>query len=69
MVRANPSDYVSKYGYALKTFAELLEFLKEIRPPTGIVQAAEYRPPSVHELEGDLHALKLINLETEGLSQ
>ena len=67
IVKANPADYVQRYGPSLKSAHDLPEFVFDIKSPDGIVLAADYKPPLVHELEGDLHALKLINLELEGL--
>ena len=40
----------------------------EIKTPEGIVLAAEYHSQSVHELEGDLAAFKLVDLDAEGLA-
>ena len=46
------------------------DFVNEIRPPKGLVLAADQPQNPVHELVGDVHALKLIdNLEREGLGQ
>jgi len=40
-----------------------IDFFKE-----GIVLAADYQFNHVHQLEGDVEALKLVDLEAEGLS-
>ena len=48
---------------------ELPSFVREIRPPAGVVLAAEYQAPSLFELEGDVDALRLIDLEQWGLSE
>jgi hypothetical protein len=69
IIRANPVEYVQRYGTSLKTHIDLPQFVKEIRPPTGVVLAAEYSAPSLVELEGDIQALGLIDLEREGLSE
>ena len=71
IIRANPSDYVSRYGPSLKTATDMPDFVNEIKPPKGLVLAAEQpsESNSVHELYGDVHALKMIDLEREGLSQ
>ena len=45
------------------------DFVLDIQPPQGIVLAADYKYNQVHELEGELHALKLVDLEKEGLGQ
>ena len=69
MANANPAHYVQRYGSSLIPPDQLPEFVTQIRPPTGIVLAAEHRPTNVHELEGDIEALNLIDLDREGLSQ
>ena len=69
VIRANPVEYVERYGTSLKTHTELPQFVKEIRPPTGIVLASEHVSSGLHELEGDVDALKLIDLDYEGLSE
>ena len=69
VIRANPVEYVERYGASLKTHVELPQFVKEIRPPTGVVLAAEYSASSLLELEGDIQALSLIDLEREGLAE
>ena len=69
VIRANPAEYVQRYGATLKAHNELPQFVKEIKPPTGVVLAAEYNQSSLFELEGDIHALSLIDLEREGLGE
>ena len=69
VVRANPADYVARYGSSLKTSQELPQFVLDIKPPQGVVLAADYQYNNIHELEGDVGALKLVDLDREGLSQ
>ena len=69
IIRANPAEYVQRYGASLKKVNELPEFVLEIRPPQGVVLAADYQQRSVYELEGDIHALSLIDLDREGLGE
>ena len=68
VVRANPTEYVEKYGPSLMKFNDFPDFIKDIRPPQGLVLAADYvqKSPS---LEGDLQALSWIDLDREGLSE
>ena len=68
VVRANPAEYVATYGAQLKVPHDLPDFVFEVKTPEGLVLAADYKPAPFHELEGDLHAFKLVNLEQEGLS-
>lgn len=69
IIRANPVEYVQRYGSSLKQANELPDFVLEIQPPAGIVLAADYKYNQVHELEGELQALKLVDLDKEGLGQ
>ena len=69
VVKANPAEYVHTYGLSLRVSNDLPGFVNDIRNPDGIVLAADYRSSGIHELEGDLHALKLINLDQEGLGE
>lgn len=69
ILRANPNEYIEKYNDEVKPFHELPDFVREIRPPKGISLAAEYQLPPVIELVGDIDALKLLDLDKEGLSE
>jgi hypothetical protein len=69
IVRANPTEYIERYGNTLKRSVELPNFVKEIKPPSGLVLAADSSSSFNYELEGDLHALNLIDLENEGLNE
>jgi len=69
VIRANPVDYVQRYGASLKAYVELPEFVKEIKPPVGVVLAAQHVYASLLELEGDVDALNLIDLEYNGLAE
>jgi len=68
VVRANPAEYVEKYGSTLVT--EMPDFVREIATPAEVgVLAAEYRPRSLVELEGELEGFKYIDLDKEGLGE
>lgn len=41
IVRANPVEYVQRYGSSLKRSIELPSFVKEIKPPDGVILAAD----------------------------
>jgi hypothetical protein len=69
VIRANPVEYVQRYGASLQSHVDFPQFVREIRPPVGVVLAAEYVAPSLIELEGDVQALNLIDLEREGLAE
>lgn len=67
IVEANPDEYSSKYAGTLKSHQELPDFVRDIQPPQNLLLAHQYRAPAFHELEGDIHALSLIDLDREGL--
>lgn len=68
MIRADPEDYIKRYGPSLKSSQNLPNFVKSIKTPADVGKlAAEHNYNDVHELEGDLDALKLIDLDKEGL--
>lgn len=62
VVRANPAEYVKKYGDTLKKPSELPKLVLDIPTPAGISLAADHKPNAVPELEGDVDALKLVDL-------
>ena len=68
VISANPSEYVQTYGAALKQTQDLPDFVLEIKNPGGLVLASEKNACLAPELEGDLDALNLIDLDKEGLS-
>jgi hypothetical protein len=69
IVRADPIDYVHKYGSSLRPSHELPTFAKQIKPPKGIVLAADKKIPPKVKLEGDIHALELIDLDKHDLAE
>lgn len=69
VIRANPAEYVARYGATLKTARELPPFVLEIKPPAGVVLASEQQSNNVYELEGDVQALRLVDLDREGLGE
>lgn len=67
VIRANPLEYIERYGSNLKSSNELPEYVLDIKNPDGIELAAETKQDINFELIGDLDALNLIDLEKEGL--
>lgn len=68
VVRANPAEYVEKYGETL--VSDLPDFVKEIPTPEEFgVLAADYKAKSLVELEGELEAFEFIDLDKEGLGE
>jgi hypothetical protein len=71
-VRTNPKDYIDKYGDALKNSKEIYKCVKEISPDITLLSDEDYNREQVkfrYELEGDLEALKYVDLDKEGLSE
>lgn len=70
VIRANPEEYRNRYGNILVTSKELPQYVLDIPTPNDLVLAANYTPPDpYYELEGDLPALQLFNLESVGLGE
>lgn len=55
------------FGDSLKSVGEIPQFILDIKNPNGLVLAADYDYNPVHELEGNVEALNLVDLESEGL--
>lgn len=70
VVKADPTEYVKKYGKSLKKSNELPDYVLDIETPEGLNLASSLnnKKPS-YDLEGDIEALKLIDLDKEGLSE
>jgi len=68
-INANPIDYVNRYGNTLKTFSEFPDILKRIKHDENIRLAADIKTKPAELLIGDVDALRLVNLEKEGLSE
>lgn len=72
VIRADPNDYLKRYGpWALTPSDQLPDYVKNIPTPPGIRLAADEaanprRPP---ELYGDVHALRLVDLDKVGLGE
>lgn len=68
ILKVDPNEYKELYYDNIKDTKELPKIAKEIKPPRGLVFAADYpvKPPI---LEGDIHALKFLNLEAAGLTE
>jgi hypothetical protein len=70
VIRANPAEYVQRYGASLKVHTALPQFVLDIATPADVgTLAADFRYRSVLELEGQLEGFQYVNLDTEGLSE
>lgn len=71
--QASPEEYISKYSTSLLDVTQMPEYVRDIRPTTtGLVLAADVAKSGqfqVPQLEGDVFALSLIDLEREGLGE
>lgn len=66
--KASPSDYTHRYGENLWPSTNLPNFVLDIQTPAELAPLAAEHKPKVHQLYGDLDALKLIDLDREGLA-
>ena len=72
IIKANPVEYIQKYGSSLKKTEELPNFVHDILPPKGISLANSCNCSQknlAYDLEGDVEALSYIDLDKEGLSE
>lgn len=70
VIRANPAEYVQKYGTSLQNSNQLPSFVLDIKTPDEVgALAADYKYSSVYELEGQLEGLENVDLEKEGLGE
>jgi hypothetical protein len=70
VVNANPVDYVERFGPSLIKSNDLPDFVKKIAAPKGITLASDLKSSDIgYELDGDIEALKFINLEKEDLAE
>lgn len=69
VIKANPAEYVQRYGSSLKHSRDLPQFVLDIQTPNELVLAADYKYNTVLELEGQLEAFKYVNLDREGLTE
>jgi hypothetical protein len=67
VVRADPQEYLEKYGSSLKRLEEMPDFVRDFKTPSDLLPKTPLTTPP--ELEGDLYALTLIDLDREGLSE
>ncbi len=66
--RADPAAYVKKYGRKLVKSSALPELVTELPTEEGYTLAAQFTNDDLYELEGDVQALKLVDLDAEGLA-
>lgn len=68
IINADPKQYSDRFGKTLYRSEELPQFAKEIKNPDGLNLAADVLDRSC-ELIGDVKALKLLDLDKEGLGE
>ena len=69
VISADPIKYLQKFGTSLKNARELPDFVLDIKTPDSMKLAAECRDVHVPELIGEVEALKLVDLNREGLNE
>jgi hypothetical protein len=62
VIKADPNEYYEKYKDTITDFSKLPQYIRDIKPPEGIKLAANYDHKISYDLEGDIHALNLIDL-------
>lgn len=67
VVEANPQEYVSRHGSSLVRADALPEVARQVSNQHGVQLAANTKASESIRLEGDVHALRLVNLEQNGL--
>jgi len=66
---ADPEEYVRRHGAELLRHEEFKNAAARIGAPDNVIVSESHRELGLPELEGDVQALKLIDLERSGLSQ
>ena len=66
VVSADPREYIAKYGSSLKRSHEMPSFVVDMEGQNGYKKYVQEQGIA-NELEGDLDALKYLDLEREGL--
>jgi len=66
VVNADPREYAQKYGNQLKRSNELPSFVVELENNNGF-RKYQREQGTAYELEGDIEALKYLDLDREGL--
>ena len=67
--RADPEEYVRRHGHDLLRHDEFFSKIKSIGAPDSLIQIESHFDQGLPDLEGDLEALKLIDLERSGLGE
>lgn len=67
--RTDPIRYTEEHRGEIIPPVELPIEIKSIKPPAGLVLAADYRPVQPPPLAGDIDALLLVDLDKFGLSE
>ncbi len=68
-IAANPAEYRLKYEGSMKEARDLPKFVLDIERPLGVTLAADVKTNGVFELEGQVEALRLVDLDREGLAE
>lgn len=64
VVQCNPEEYVQRYGDSLVDASQLPSFVRDIQPPNGLTLAVNQPVAKMPQLEGDIHALSLVDEQT-----
>jgi hypothetical protein len=67
IINADPQEYQKRYGSSLLRPDALPDVAIQFGSQPGLQLAATHRPPDIPILEGDIQALRLIDLDSVGL--
>ena len=67
VLKMDPLEYIEKYGSSLKSPSEFPDEIKEFKIESDMILAAD-KSNDDYELVGDIQALSLVDLESEGLT-
>lgn len=69
-IKADPKEYLSRYGEVVVEAEDLPKFVTDIPTPKDVgALASDALDRAIDELIGDLEAMRLVNLEAEGLEK
>jgi hypothetical protein len=69
VTEANPEEYSRQYGAQLVASSSLPAIAKNVQAPSGYKLAGDSQQQGLVELEGDLQALSMVDLDAEGLGE
>jgi hypothetical protein len=69
IIQANPEEYAERYKGQLKTHDDIIDYVNKLHDKNPLISSKNPQKQNAIKLEGDLEALKLIDLDAHGLSE